>query len=255
MTQEKLGKLEEVELRDIWESESSDFTPWLAREENIQILGDSIAVDLEVEAQEKNVGPFRADILCKDTENGNWVLIENQLNRTDHPHLGQLLTYAAGLDAVTVVWVAATFTEEHRAALDWLNEITDDRFRFFGLEIELWRINNSPPAPKFNIVSKPNDWRRSVIQSAKRINDRRPSLNFQEMGISVGSVLNSVSGNEIATVLNDRKVKFREQEMSLTKATQMVREINYSVGPCPYWKFEGRKLSEIYDETYLYDDQ
>ena len=169
MIKENLAKLQVVELRDVWESEADDFTPWLAGEENIKILGDSIAIDLEVEAQEKNVGPFRADILCKDTDNGNWVLIENQLEQTDHKHLGQLLTYAAGLQAVTVVWVAATFTEEHRATLDWLNDITDERFQFFGLEIELWRIEDSPPAAKFNIVSKPNDWSRSVTQSAKRI--------------------------------------------------------------------------------------
>ena len=175
MIKENLAKLRVVELRDVWESEADDFTPWLAGEENIKILGDSIVIDLEVEAQEKNVGPFRADILCKDTDNGNWVLIENQLEQTDHKHLGQLLTYAAGLQAVTVVWVAATFTEEHRATLDWLNEITDERFRFFGLEIELWRIEDSPPAPKFNIVSKPNDWSRSVTQSAKRISEEAPT--------------------------------------------------------------------------------
>jgi hypothetical protein len=97
------------------------------------------------------------------------VLIENQLERTDHTHLGQLLTYAAGLSAVTIVWVAEAFTEEHRATLDWLNEITEDRFNFFGLEIELWRIGDSPVAPKFNIVSKPNDWSKTVLDAAKRI--------------------------------------------------------------------------------------
>ena len=90
------------------------------------------------------------------------MLIENQLERTDHSHLGQLLTYAAGLEAVTVVWIAERFTDEHRAALDWLNEITDEGFSFFGLEIELWRIGDSPMAPKFNMVSHPNDWTKTV---------------------------------------------------------------------------------------------
>lgn len=169
MTQAALGRLEKVDLRQVWLSEASQFTPWLAQEENLEILGNTIGLELELEAQEKNVGPFRADLLCRDTATGQWVLIENQLERTDHTHLGQLLTYAAGLEAVTVVWVAAEFTEEHRATLDWLNEITDDRFQFFGLEIELWRIGESPPAPKFNIVSKPNDWSRSVTQSARRL--------------------------------------------------------------------------------------
>ena len=153
-----LGRLIKVELRDAWEHEAHDFTPWLAQEDNIALLSDTIGIDLEVEAQEKNVGPFSADILCKDTANDHWVLIENQLERTDHTHLGQLITYAAGLNAVTIVWIADRFTDEHRAALDWMNEITGENLTFFGLEVELWRIGNSIAAPKFNVVSSPNDW-------------------------------------------------------------------------------------------------
>jgi hypothetical protein len=164
-----LGRLEKIDLRDIWRTEDQDFTPWLARDENISLLADTLGLELEVEAQEKEVGPFRADILCKDIHNDSWVLIENQLARTDHRHLGQLITYAAGLKAVTIVWVAATFTEEHRAALDWLNAVTGDDFRFFGLEVELWRIGESPAAPKFNIVSKPNEWSKTVGAATRRI--------------------------------------------------------------------------------------
>lgn len=162
-----LGRLERVDLRRVWTSESSGFTPWLAQQENLKLLGETIGIELELEAQEQEVGPFRADILCKDTATDNWVLIENQLERTDHSHLGQLLTYAAGLDAVTIVWIAERFTEEHRATLDWLNERTDDHIHFFGLEVELWRIGDSPIAPKFNMVSKPNDWSRSIQSAAK----------------------------------------------------------------------------------------
>jgi len=154
----ELGNLEKVDLRVIWDSESGSFTPWLAQDENLKLLGKTIVLELELESTEKDVGPFRADILCRDTATGDWVLIENQLERTDHVHLGQLLTYAAGLEAVTVVWIAQRFTDEHRAALDWLNNITSENVSFFGLEIELWRIGDSPPAPKFNIVSKPNEW-------------------------------------------------------------------------------------------------
>ena len=153
-----LGRLEQVDLRNVWLSESGDFTPWLAEERNISLLADTLGMDLEVEAQEKSVGPYRADIVCKDTTDGSLVLIENQLEKTDHTHLGQLMTYAAGLDAVTIVWIAERFTDEHRAALDWLNEITGEKVSFFGLEIELWKIGTSPIAPKFNVVSKPNDW-------------------------------------------------------------------------------------------------
>ena len=154
----KLGVLNKVDLRDIWNTEASDFTPWLAKEENLNLLGDTIGIDIEFEAQEKNVGPFRADILCKDTADNTWVLIENQLASTDHNHLGQILTYAAGLNAVTIIWIARKFTDEHRATLDWLNEITGDKINFFGLEIELWKIGDSEVAPKFNIVAKPNEW-------------------------------------------------------------------------------------------------
>lgn len=158
----KIGKLEKVELRNLWKSESSEFTPWLAQEENIELLSKTINIELEVLQQEKNVGPFRADILCKSTIDGHNVLIENQVEKTDHTHLGQILTYAAGLDAVTIIWIAKKFTEEHRAAIDWLNRITDEQFNFFGIEIEAYKIGDSLPAPLFQIVSKPNDWSKSV---------------------------------------------------------------------------------------------
>lgn len=164
-----LGRLEKVELREVWTSESGDFTPWLAQEENLKLLGDTIGIELELEAKEKDVGPFRADILCKDTGTDAWVLIENQLEQTDHTHLGQLLTYAAGLQAVTIVWIAERIREQHRATLDWLNEITDDRFNFFALEIELWKIGDSLSAPKFNIVCQPNDWAKSVAVGAAKV--------------------------------------------------------------------------------------
>lgn len=166
-----LGKLERIDLRDIWLSEASHFTPWLAREENLLILGETLGIELELEAQERSVGPFRADILCKDIGTNAWVLIENQLERTDHSHLGQLLTYASGLEAVTIVWIAARFTEEHRSTLDWLNRITDETFRFFGVEVELWRIGASAAAPRFNIVSKPNNWNKHVTQAARAIDE------------------------------------------------------------------------------------
>lgn len=166
---EGLGRLEKVELREEWKSESSDFTPWLAQKENISLLGQTIGMDLEVESIEKDVGPFRADILCKDVDTNNWVLIENQLERSDHSHLGQLITYAAGLQAVSIVWIAHRFTEEHRAALDWLNEMTGDDLRFFGLEIELWKIGDSANAPKFNVVSKPNPSTRDAAEGRRWI--------------------------------------------------------------------------------------
>ena len=162
----KLGKITKIDLRDIWTSESADFTPWLAKEDNIALLGNAIGMDLEVESQEKSVGPFRADILARDIATNHYVLIENQLEPTNHNHLGQIMTYAAGLDAFSIIWIAKSFTEEHRAALDWLNRITDDNINFFGIEIEVIQIGDSLPAPQFNIVAKPNDWSKSIKSSA-----------------------------------------------------------------------------------------
>jgi len=163
---QKLGKLSKVDLRELWRGEASDFTPWLAQEENIKLLGEEIDIELEVQGQEERVGPFRADILCKDTVTDKFVLIENQLEKTDHNHLGQLLTYTAGLDVHTIIWIAKNFTEEHRAALDWLNRVTSDEINFFGIEIEAYRIGNSDPAPMFNIVAKPNDWSKTIRRAA-----------------------------------------------------------------------------------------
>jgi hypothetical protein len=158
-----LARLKRVNLREAWMSEPADFTPWLAQPSNLELLGESLGISLELESTEHSVGPFAADILCKDPLSDLWVLIENQLEQTDHTHLGQIITYAAGLNAVTVIWIAGKFVEQHRAALDWLNEITSEGTNFFGVEVELWRIGDSPQmAPKFNIVSKPNAWSKQV---------------------------------------------------------------------------------------------
>lgn len=177
----KLGKVQRLDLRDAWANEASHFTPWLSSEEGLELLQAALDMDLEVEATEKFVGPFKADILAKrtDTVDDHWVLIENQLERTDHRHLGQLLTYAAGLDAVTIVWVAESFAEEHRAALDWLNDITGDHLEFFGLEVELWQIEGSPPAPMFNIVAEPNDWTREVKRGSDKSLTEMQQLQLQ----------------------------------------------------------------------------
>jgi len=163
---EKLGELQKVDIKTVWETEFNHFTPWLSNEENINKLGDELKIELEVIEIEKTVGPYRADILCKDTATDKYVIIENQYGKTDHTHLGQIMTYASGLDAFTVVWIAESFTEEHRAALDWLNEITDQNIEFFGIEIELYKIEDSPPAPKFNMISKPNSWSKAVKKSS-----------------------------------------------------------------------------------------
>lgn len=161
MAIQTLGTLNKVNLTDIWEHEAYAFTPWLAKPENLALLGNTIGLELSLESTEQSVGDFNADIVCKDVDNdSHLILIENQIRPTDHTHLGQLLTYAAGLDTATIVWIAERFRDEHRAALDWLNEITGSRFNFFGIEIELWQIGNSDIAPRFNMVSevRPLNW-------------------------------------------------------------------------------------------------
>lgn len=162
-----LSRLRQVQIREVWPTEPQHFTPWLALPENLSLLAEAIGLRLELEATEQPVGDFRADIVCKSIPDGELVLVENQFSLTDHGHLGQILTYVAGLEAVTVVWIAERIRDEHRAALDWLNEKTPENINFFGLEIELWRIADSPVAPKFNVVCRPNEWTRAVAQSAR----------------------------------------------------------------------------------------
>jgi hypothetical protein len=164
-----LGRLEPVPLRTVWSREDLGFTPWLAEPANLDLLAATLGLKLELEGTETRIGPFRADILCREVCEDRLVLIENQLERTDHAHLGQLITYMAGLDAATIVWIAAEFTEEHRAALDWLNIATDDRFRFFGLEVQLWRIGDSMKAPAFQIVAQPNESAKQARETARAI--------------------------------------------------------------------------------------
>lgn len=177
---QNLKQLTPVDLNEVWETESQ-FTQWLAKEENLTLLGKALGIELELEAQEVNVGGFRADILCKNTIDDSWVLIENQLDTADHKHFGQILTYAAGLDASTVIWIAKTFRREHCAMLDWQNRITDEPYRFFGVEMKVWQIEDSPRAIQFEVVSSPNDWIRGVSQDTQRAANQELSETEQVM--------------------------------------------------------------------------
>ncbi len=158
----KLGELKPVPVRQFWTNEARDFTPWLAQ--NIQSLNGALGLELEIESVEVACGPFSADILAKDAGTDQYVVIENQLEKTDHDHLGKAITYASVLNASAVVWVATTFTEEHKKALDWLNDHTTEEISFYGVQVELWQIDDSAPAVRFNVVSSPNE---AVRQAAK----------------------------------------------------------------------------------------
>lgn len=152
---QELGVLKRVKVKDFWKHEAHDFTPWLALPENIGKLGEALGLELEVESLEVAVGPYAADILARTTGSDRYVVIENQFGKTNHDHLGKLLTYGAVLNAGTIVWIAEDFGEEHRKTLDWLNDHTDDGLDFYGVHLELWQIDDSRPAVQFNVVSEP----------------------------------------------------------------------------------------------------
>ncbi|MDP7701091.1 MULTISPECIES: DUF4268 domain-containing protein [Mycobacteriaceae] len=167
----KIGRLDRVPMRDVWSHEALDFTPWLLR--NADVLAEALGMTLSITAAEHPVGRYRLDLLGSDGD-GHVVIIENQFGESDHYHLGQLLTYASGTDAANVVWLTEKFNDEHRAALEWLNERTSTATRFFGVEVSAVRIGDSLPAPHFRVVVMPNDWEKAArttvqAQSTKQV--------------------------------------------------------------------------------------
>lgn len=168
----QLGELRRVSVRDRWKNEARDFTPWLATEDNIVRLGDVVGLELEVESTEVAVGPYSADILARDVGSDRYVVIENQFGKTNHDHLGKLITYGSVLDASTIIWIAEEFTEEHRKALDWLNELAGEDLALFGVCLELWQIDTSRPAIRFNVVSRP--------ELARTIARKQPENGFSD---------------------------------------------------------------------------
>lgn len=228
-TNNPLGKLKKVELREGWKHEASNFTRWLAEEENLLLLGDEIGFDIKLVQIEAAVGSFNVDILAEEESTGRKIIIENQLEITNHDHLGKIITYASGYDAKIIVWIVKDVREEHRQAVDWLNEHTDEDTEFYLMKIELWQIENSPYAPKFEIISKPNDWTKAVRNStdAGELTDtkvkqlefwtqfkeyakkRQTKLHMQKSypqhwtNISIGS-----SGAHVALTINSRENSF-----------------------------------------------
>lgn len=178
-TKKPLSKLERVSLREAWKHEASDFTPWLAEADNLNALADALGLsELVRVATEHWVGDFKLDILCTDGD--EQVIIENQLEKTNHAHLGQIIAYAAGVGAKKVIWVAESFRPEHAAALQFLNDHTTDDLNFFAVEVELWRIGDSPLAPKFEVVVKPNEWVKSGREQVRAAASTTPTKQLQQ---------------------------------------------------------------------------
>lgn len=158
-----LGKLKEIkDLRTVWLHEALDFTPWLAEEDNLSLLADAIGLEITVDETESSVGDFNVDIYATETGTDKKIIIENQLEDTNHDHLGKLITYASGKSADIIIWVVKRAREEHRAAIEWLNNHTDENISFFLVEIKLYQIGNSDIAVKFEVVEKPNDWTKEI---------------------------------------------------------------------------------------------
>ena len=187
----KLGKIKEVDIREVWKHEQYDFSKWLASEENISELGDTLNLSLTDIQTEQFVGSYRCDIICKDDVTGKSVLIENQLEQTNHDHLGKIITYASGLNASVVVWIVAEAREEHASAIEWLNKHTDDDVAFFLIEIHAYRIGDSDPAPMFKIIEQPNDFARSVKAAVTKGELSEAQIKRQEFWTQFNEVLDS----------------------------------------------------------------
>jgi hypothetical protein len=233
----QLGRLRRVaDPREVWLSEAQDFTPWLA--ENIDVLADELGMTLTVLQTEVPVGGFRLDIRAEDGD-GRTVIIENQLERTDHSHLGQCLVYAAGLEAATVVWISREFRDDFRRAFDWLNERTDTGVQFFGVEIGVVQIGDAGPrAPVFDVVSRPNDWQKEAKQAG-------------------GSAAGSPAAPSPANVARqDLYADVLAQVISQRPAIKMPARqrdhwISFASGPFGYWSINNTADGNLRVEAYL----
>ena len=269
----RLGKLKEIDIRKVWANEQFDFSKWLANESNIQELGDVLNLSLTNVETERFVGNYRCDILCQDELTGKTVLIENQLESTNHDHLGKIITYASGLDAAVVVWIVAEARDEHASAIEWLNKHTDNEVSFFLLEIHAYTIGDSEPAPQFRIVQQPNDFAKTaksmsqkgelnetqtnrlefwtklndvIDQKGKPFNKRKPSTDSW-YSIAVGTSQCHIS---IDLVNKDHKIRiglwiFDNKDL-FDKFMEHKEEIEKTVGLTLDWdRLDGKKASVI----------
>jgi len=216
------------DLRMIWKHEAYDFSKWLSELNNLKQLGDELGLNISNAELESSVGKFSVDMFALEEISGRKIIIENQLEDTNHDHLGKIITYAAGKSADIIIWIVKRARDEHKQAIEWLNRNTDQNIGFFLIEIELWKIGDSLPAPKFNIVEKPNDWAKTMKTVDSLSETGKLNLDFWQEFVTYSSAI-----NEFNTVFNKRKpqpqnwydlsVGTSELHISLTAITQKKR--------------------------------
>lgn len=172
----ELGILEKVDLRNVWPNEATKFTIWLMKKENISLLEEELDLQFDNIEREGSAGRYSVDIVADEIQSGKKVIIENQLEQTDHKHLGQLITYASAFEACFIIWVVKDYTEEHKQAIDWFNKNMPDDISFFLVQVELWQIGNSAPAPHFDVICQPNNWAKKLKKSKNEKNSELSDL-------------------------------------------------------------------------------
>lgn len=233
-----LGTLKEItDLRSVWPHEALNFTPWVA--ENVDLLADAVGLDITVDETESSVGDFNVDIYASETGTDRKIIIENQLEDTDHDHLGKLITYASGKDADVVIWVVKHAREEHKAAVEWLNNHTDDKIGFFLCEIKLFQIGNSDIAPSFTVVERPNDWTKEIKKTTAANSTQQQRLEYWQAFNDY-----AFQNIEFAKVFNKRK-----------PTTDHWMDFSIGSSACHIGVTQIQKRSAIGVELYINDDK
>ncbi|MCI6868739.1 MAG: DUF4268 domain-containing protein, partial [Lachnospiraceae bacterium] len=254
---QKLGTITRIDdLRKVWKNEASDFTPWLAR--NLDILSNTLDINLELIETESQVGGYLLDILAEDSDSEEKVIIENQLEQTDHDHLGKVITYAAGKNAKKIIWIVKKAREEHRAAVEWLNANTTSDLLFFLLEIQLWSIDGSAPAPKFEIIEQPNNWAKVVKNTTNSTGGAAVQFKYKFWN----------AFNDYAFTKSDDFTKSFKQHKassdhwytlsigSSSRAMLLLVNTKTNIVTVEYKFYNGADLDKSqYDSVYLYKDQ
>ena len=245
-----IGKLIEVNIRELWAHEQYDFSNWLAKPENIEELNDIVGLTLTDIEKEAYVGAYRCDLVAIDEPTDTKVIIENQLEDSNHDHLGKIITYASGLDAEVIIWIVKNAREEHRSAIEWLNNNMVKEINFFLIELRAYKIGDSLPAPKFEIVEQPNDF----IKSTKSIKSDSEMNRSQSERLNFWTIFNEIVVNK-GRPFNTRKAStdhWYDVSIGTSEAHISISLVNQSgyIGVELYI----RDNKEMFDELYIEKD-